>query len=450
MDATRQACRTRSVGASELLSESVVPIAAGLCLTGSFFLSFAGYCLRNYSRSRLAHYCRVRQREYRFGAILKLDEDAQLATELAFPPLLAIGVGLLAVWRYGPIGPGLPPSATIATHLIAVLLIGVVLFAMFPWALSLVCAEQFLYRFWPVLRGLLGLMRPLMGITTRTSTLFYRIAGRVDPESEKSDVFADEIQSVVDEGEREGAVESRAGRMIQRVMELRDEDVEAVMTPRTDIVFLSATASLAEAREMILESGHSRIPLVGETPDDIQGILYARDLLEHWGNENAEAISLAGIARDPFYIPETTNIEKLLEMMQRERLHVAVVLDEYGGVTGLVTMEDLLEEIVGNIDDEFDEAQQEQIEVVDEATINVDARMHIDDLNELYGYDLPEDEDFDTIGGFVFSELGRIPQTDSTFDWRHLKITVLEADKRKIVKLQIHQERPAVEVSEEN
>ncbi|MEZ6058639.1 MAG: hemolysin family protein [Planctomycetaceae bacterium] len=432
------------------MSDSVILIAGCVCLLGSFFLSFSGYCLRNYSRSRLAHLCRVRQLESRFGSVLKLDEDAELATELAYPPLLVLGVGLLAVWRYALVETRPFSQTMVAVDVLAAVLGGIVVMAMLPWTLSLVCAERFLYRFWPVLWGILWLMQPFMGIAARTSSLFYRIAGRIDPESEKSDVFAEEIQSVVDEGEREGAVESRAGRMIQRVMELRDEDVEAVMTPRTDIVCLPAKATLEEARQLILESGHSRIPLIGDTPDDIQGILYARDLLEHWGNNNGDGVSLAGIAREPFYIPETTNIEKLLEMMQRERLHVAIVLDEYGGVTGLVTMEDLLEEIVGNIDDEFDEAQQEQIEVVDEATINVDARMHLDDLNELYGYDLPEDEDFDTIGGFVFSELGRIPQVGSNFTWRHLDIKVLEADKRKIVKLQIHQERPAVEVMEES
>jgi len=125
------------------------------------------------------------------------------------------------------------------------------------------------------------------------------------------------------------------------------------------------------------------------------------------------------------------------------------VLDEYGGVTGLVTLEDLIEEIVGNIQDEFDDEQELQIERVDAATIIVDARVHIDDLNELYGYDLPEDEDFDTIGGFIFSELERIPQSNDTFTWRHLNFTVGEADKRRIVKLKIHQSSPVPETVEE-
>jgi len=141
-------------------------------------------------------------------------------------------------------------------------------------------------------------------------------------------------------------------------------------------------------------------------------------------------------------------VDHLLERMKRERFHIAVVLDEYGGVTGLVTMEDILEEIVGDIEDEFDDARQEQIQRIDDNTTDVDARMRIDDLNDLLDFALPDDADFDTVGGFVFSELGRIPEQGETFAWRNLRFSVLEADKRKIVKLRIQVDRTLVTAAE--
>src|SRR5690606_28185729 len=138
-----------------------------------------------------------------------------------------------------------------------------------PWSLSLVAGEQFLYFFWPLLRGLTVVGRPWLGAAGRINTFLHRVAGRQDPAQDTGDVFAEELQSVVDEGQREGVVEQHHGRMIQRVMELHAEDVQAVMTPRTDMVSLPVNLSLEEARKIIVESGHSRVPVVGETADDI-------------------------------------------------------------------------------------------------------------------------------------------------------------------------------------
>ena len=443
------------------MSDSVIPIVAGLCLVGSVFLSTAGYSLRNFSRSRLQQVCKDRQRTERFGEILKLDEDALLACELLQAALFVIGGGLLVTWLGLRIENGVLPVRALLELLGFMLAVQLAVIAV-PWSLSLVAGEHFLYYFWPLLRGLTALTRPWLSAAGRINTFLHRVAGRQDPAQDTVDVFAEELQSVVDEGQREGVVEQHHGRMIQRVMELHEEDVQAVMTPRTDIVSLPLGASLEEARKIIVESGHSRVPVVGETADDIVGILYARDLLEHartddWSGltqpergPEADKATLASLVREPLYVPETTSIETLLERMKSSRTHVAIVLDEYGGVTGLVTLEDLLEEIVGSIEDEFDEQPEEQIQRLDEDTIEVDARVHVDDLNEQFGFELPEDGDFDTVGGFVFSELGRIPVSGEEFRWRDLDFTVLEADKRRIVKLRIHHDRAAaVEALEE-
>ncbi len=172
------------------------------------------------------------------------------------------------------------------------------------------------------------------------------------------------------------------------------------------------------------------------------GILYARELLKHFSKENQNSnspkkLTIQNLMFSPFYIPETTGIDSLLETMQKEHVHMAIVIDEYGGVAGLVTMEDVLEEIVGDIVDEFDEEEEQMIFELGENLVEVDARVHIDDLNEQYDYGLPEGKDFDTIGGFVITQIGKVPQPGETLTWQQLRIEVLESDERRISKLRI-------------
>jgi putative hemolysin len=427
-------------------------IAAG-CFLASMFFAVVCECLRNFLRSRLAFVCRIHHREDRFGIILRDDEAALQASGALGLLTLLLAVLLGGYQRYGI---GTVTGWTVAIDGVVLVAVSWILLVVVPWTLSRVAAEYILFHAWPVIHWSTRCMQPMLSIARRIDTLSHRVAGRQDPQPENLETIAEEIQSVVDEGEREGILESRSGKMIQRVMELRQEDVRAVMTPRTDIVTVQAECSLSEARQQLLQSGHSRIPVVDGSTDDIVGILYARDLLEHMGNgeapretdaDAAEAgsgppVTLREIVRPPFYVPETTSIDALLDRMKQERLHMAIVLDEYGGVTGLVTLEDILEEIVGNIEDEFDPAEAEQVQVVDEHTIWVDARMHLDELNDAFDLTLPEDRDFDTIGGFVFSELGRVPKTGEKFNWDKLQITVLEATDRKLIRLQLTNSDP--------
>jgi len=431
-------------GATDVTADILVPGTAALLLAASFLLSVACYSLRNFTRSRLAALARARNDHTRFGDILKQDETALVACELWLAACFTAGVGLLIVWRGGLAD---QPGWRLAVEVLVCSAAAALLFMILPWSISRVYGESVVFRGWPVLSLLTAVARPLFLAARLTDTVLHRVAGRRDPEPESVETFTDEIQSVVDEGEREGLLESRAGRMIQRIMELREYDVRAVMTPRTDMATVPRDATLDQARKAILECGHSRLPVVGDSPDDVQGILYARDLLEHVAHPGQIA-KLADILRHPHFVPETTTVDHLLERMKRERFHIAVVLDEYGGVTGLVTMEDILEEIVGDIEDEFDDARAEQIQRIDDDTTEVDARMRIDDLNDLLDFALPDEADFDTVGGFVFSEMGRIPETGETFTWRNLRFNVLEADKRKIVKLRIQVDRSLVPAGE--
>ena len=421
------------------MSPTLLIVLTGLFLLLAFLASFAGHCLRNFSRSRLAEICRANENDDRFGRILKDDVDALTACELATVFCFAVALaGILSHRDIGALTPGM-----LALNVTGLGVIAVALLVVLPWAVSRVASEFLLYHTWPLLSLFLVIMRPMVGITNRFDTLVHRIAGRQDPGGEETSLIAEEIQSVVDEGEREGLLETRAGRMIHRVMELKEEDVGAVMTPRTEMFCISQEVSLSEARAALIEAGHSRVPIIGDSPDDIVGLLYAKDLLRHMEG-NGEDTSLTSILREPKYIPETTAVDQLLETMKRERFHMAIVLDEYGGVLGLVTMEDILEEIVGEIEDEHDQEEEEPVHQVNEWVTEVDARVHLDDLNEEFNYDLPEDEDYDTIGGFVFSKLGHIPEVGETLTWQTLRMTVLEADKRRVVKLRIEVDRSLV------
>ncbi|MCA8995098.1 MAG: HlyC/CorC family transporter [Planctomycetaceae bacterium] len=397
----------------------------------SLFLALSAYSLRNFFRAQLAIVCRKRSNEERFGEILRDDESALESCEMLGHLAFAGGLVSFMFWQLSS-----SPSPYQLTSNLLLLALGIwLLLFVFPWGVSHVASELFLFYFWPVIRLLIPLTTPLRFVAGGIDTMVHRIAGRTDPEQDDIDTLADEIQSVVDEGEREGLLESRAGKMIYRLMEFQQEDVRAIMTPRTEIISIDVEATLEEARTELLEAGHSRIPVIGETPDDVIGILYARDLLEHIVQTPHK--SLSDIVREPFYVPETTTIENLLETMKRERLHLAIILDEYGGVAGLVTLEDILEEIVGDIADEFDEEENDQVLRIDDYTLSIDARIHLDEMNDHYDVDFPEDDDFDTMGGFVFSELGRIPRIGESFHWGSILITVTEATSRQVLRLEL-------------
>ncbi|MEO0515453.1 MAG: transporter associated domain-containing protein, partial [Planctomycetota bacterium] len=201
----------------------------------------------------------------------------------------------------------------------------------------------------------------------------------------------------------------------------------------------NATRPLEQVKTAVLEYGHSRVPVFRENLDDIVGILYAKDLIEllHTpGTESDKAaeFDLESILRDSFLVPESKKVLELLHEFRATKVHMAVVLDEYGGTAGLITIEDILEEIVGEIQDEYEpEDETPEVIAIDETSAKVDARMHLDDLNDQLDLDLPEDEDYDTVGGFVFAELGHIPEAGETFEAHGIKVTVDEAERTKVI-----------------
>ncbi len=236
------------------------------------------------------------------------------------------------------------------------------------------------------------------------------------------------------EGERHGAVDEEEKEMIESVIELSDTRVEEIMTPRTEVVAIPKDADLDNVLETIRAKGHSRIPVYDETIDTILGVLYAKDLLQKEANA---PFDLTTTMRKAFFIPESKLVRDLLREFQEQKLHIAVVLDEYGGTAGLVTIEDILEELVGEIRDEYDPTAPVEIKRLDEHTVEVDARMRVDDLNDQLDIELPEDGDYETIGGFVFSRMGKIPKIGERFEHDNIGIDVIAAEPRRITRLRL-------------
>ncbi|WP_459554788.1 hemolysin family protein [Lacunimicrobium album] len=398
------------------------------------------FSIRSYSVSRLEGLCEKKNNDERFRHILKREFKAQIAWDVLFAISNVLLIYLLSYISI----PMVEDSAASSWQrfselcvLVATFTLLVVLSTIMTWAIARVVPEILLYKLWPTISVVTTLFKPVTLLAERLDHILHRVSGRDEPEAHDAGIVTDEIMSYIDEGQREGILEEGAGRMISRVIELADSTVGSIMTPRTDMKCLSADVTIEEARDELIKSGHSRMPVIGESTDDVKGVLYAKDLLKETAHPSQDGWDVLRILRKPFYVPETTGINTLLEILKRERVHIAIVLDEYGGISGLVTMEDILEEIVGEITDEYDEEEEQRIEELEEGIAVVDGRVHIDELNEKFDYGLSEDEDYDTIGGFVFARLGRIPKENESVTWNNLEVTVLEADARKVIKVQI-------------
>ncbi len=430
----------------------MVPLIFTALIVFTLLSGLLGFSLRDFSRSRLETLCNEAGVPYRFSEILKSHPTILLAADFCYlSGVILIAVVLTRHFIEIPAGfDSIGAAVQFTIEMILVLVIGILILMTVPWTLSRIAGERFLQMSWPVFRWLPVFLTPVTWISWKIDEYSHRLAGKEENKNGREANISEEILSVLEEGARGGILESEAGKMIQRVMELRDEDVGAIMTQRMDIEYISVNATVDEALLKFIDVGHSRIPVIGDSTDDIVGILYARELLKHFAKDNqnsgsSETLTIQNLMFTPFYIPETTGIDSLLETMQKEHVHMAIVIDEYGGVAGLVTMEDVLEEIVGDIVDEFDEEEEQMIFELSKDVIQVDARVHIDDLNEQFDYGLPEEKDFDTIGGFVITQVGKVPQVGDTLTWQQLRIDVLESDERKVSKLRIEVDHSLVE-----
>ncbi|MCG7606115.1 MULTISPECIES: hemolysin family protein [Mycobacterium] len=238
--------------------------------------------------------------------------------------------------------------------------------------------------------------------------------------------FASEIElrEVVDLAQQRGVVADEERRMIQSVFELGDTPAREVMVPRTEMVWIESDKSAGQATSLAVRSGHSRIPVVGENVDDIVGVVYLKDLVQqtYYSTNGGRDTSVAQVMRPAVFVPDSKPLDELLNEMQRDRNHMALLVDEYGAIAGLVTIEDVLEEIVGEIADEYDTDEVAPVEELGDRQYRVSARLAIEDLCELYGLEADEDLDVDTVGGLVAFELGRVPLPGAEVTWDGLRL----------------------------
>lgn len=394
--------------------------------------------LHDFSRHALAEFCIKRKSRGRLGEIIRYHERVAMSVETLQVIATAVAVSAASYWVWLSGADGVPP--TTATLLAGIGVAGLLLLAAeiwLPWAIARLWAEPFLFYTWHVWRAVSIAFTPLMWCARFIDTLLHRLAGRT-PEVQTEESFEEEIRTIVSEGHREGLLEEEAREMIEGVIELGDADVSEIMTPRTDMLCMPAGKTIREALHFVSQSGHSRIPVYGKNRDDIVGILYAKDLLHQLAKgSDPDQQQVDKVLRRPYFVPETKPVDSLLEEFQRTRNHMAVVLDEYGGVSGLVTIEDVLEEIVGEIVDEYDEALVDGFKEIDDRTTEVLARVHIDEINDRLGLKISDEGDFDTIGGFVFSALGHMPAVGESVVWENVRITVLEVTRRRIERVRI-------------
>ena len=418
-----------------------------------FVFSLGAQSLKSFSRHKLDGFCRRRNAEKRLAVIIKQHEDVGSAVGLA--RLLCISLFLIGFFFHERIPPAFPVDLKEIDFSVAVIFVTVILLIVLvdfwlPRVFAKLWGTQCVYFGWLLWQATATLLYPLIWVDYIISLFFCRLAGY----TEDDDAFEEEIRNIVTEGHREGLLEEDAREMIEGVIELQGVTVSAIMTPRTDMKCMSDALSWEEMLQFVIASSHSRIPVYKETRDDIVGVIHTKNLLRELAlHELEQRCPWTELVSEPLFIPETKPVDTLLQEFQnvqatgdesndRVRGHLAIVLDEYGGVSGIVTLEDILEEIVGEITDEHDTvATDEEITEASPEVFEVIGKVRIDELNSRLDLNLPEEEDYDTVAGFIFSTLGHIPAEGESVDFENdgkkVRLTVIAVTRRRIEKVRV-------------
>jgi len=412
-----------------------------IALTGAaLFFSVNLVALRRLSRVKLLDAFKARAKEEVAGAltdrIAAKAEDLVLACAL-YRFVLNMAILLLLILLFERTHPG----RLQAGHYVAALIIATAIFSVFnlaiPNAWAKYAGEKSISRVHRTLFVLARIASPVLAVVKACDGLVRRLAGVPQSTPDKrQEEKQEEFLSGLEQRRMEGVVDEEEQEMIENVLKLSETTAGEIMTPRTDIVAVELNSNLNDVVRTITGAGHTRVPVYKENIDNIIGLVYAKDLLAEIGKVNDD-FNLQDKMRQAYFVPETKDLRALLHEFQNQKLHISVVLDEYGGTAGIVTLEDILEELVGEITDEYEKTPPEPIHRIDDNTFEVDARTHVDDLNDEFELNLPEDEDYDTIGGFVFSHLGYIPKTGESFDYANLKFTITSAGPRKVNRVRV-------------
>ena len=329
-------------------------------------------------------------------------------------------------------------SIVVVTVILA--LFTIVFAELVPKSLALANNERFALVLSGPLDFLGRLLGPLVAALTAITRWVTRLFGA--EVTSEAQITAEELRLIVERGGEQGILEAEEEQMINAVIELGDRRLHEVMVPRTAIVALEATATFDQAIDTVIDEGHSRVPVYETSVDEVIGILYAKDLLPFLKSTVDEPPDLRTLLRTPVFVPESMSIDDLLHEFQRRKVHIAIVLDEYGGTAGLVTIEDLLEEIVGEIQDEYD-VEEPLVEQLGEDRARVDGRASVDDLLDLWDlkFQLEDDDEYDTVGGLVYHRIGGVPSPGDEVHVDGLRLTVETTDGRRVGKVLVVRER---------
>jgi putative hemolysin len=429
-------------------------IGLGATLLGAVFSALA-HSLRDLSRSGLEEMAAQRGGPAGAARIARVLADLPgHSAAVALPRIVChLIVAVAAVfWSTGLFGlenaEPMPAALGVAGASIVLWIFGYLL----PRSIAEHAAERTVYSWSVLLRACHVLLTPLLKLGGFFDEVVRRLAGR-RPEQKAEEIEA-ELLSVVEEGKQEGQFDQFESDMFKAVVEFRSITVEQIMTPRTEIEALELTNNLGAITAFIRSSRHSRIPVYEGNLDTVVGMFYIKDLM-HWlagdGSRSGKPFELKTILRPALFVPETKTIRELLSDLIRRNVHVAMVADEYGGTSGLVTIEDIVEEIFGEIRDEYELEEDEAPEVsvlVESKTAEIDARAYIDDANDALraiGVELPEGPEYDTVGGLVITRLGRIPPAGEALRVGAVLMTVLEAEPTRVARVKIEVTEPLPE-----
>lgn len=330
---------------------------------------------------------------------------------------------------------GNPHAVAIATGVMTLLILA--FGDITPKALARTYSAQLAPAVMPFVWLLYIALWPAVWVFSQVPKMLDRFLQRGKPASERATITPEEIEYLIDLGAKQGVLDREKGELLTSVLEFSDIVAREVMVPRMKIVALPSDATKQDVLKLIVESEHSRIPVYGESIDEIVGILHVKSFLADIEmGRLLEPFELRRYVKQPFFVPELMKISRLLREFQRRKTHLAVVVDEFGGTAGVVALEDVVEEIVGEIQDEYD-AEEGRVKLLPDGTVVADAGMTLRDLEEYVGVDFPDELDYDSLGGFVTAQAGKVPGVGSVVLWQGLRFTVRAADERRVTRVEI-------------
>ncbi len=337
----------------------------------------------------------------------------------------------------------------VMVEVVVVTLLLLLLSEITPKTLALRHASRFARTFGGVMLFFFYAFKPLTAIL---NALTSGLAERLEIAKRGYFFKEEELRTLIEVGQEQGALQEEEREMLHSIFEFRKTQVKEVMVPRIDMVCIEKNASLDELISLIHQKGHSRIPLYEGSVDKILGIIHAKDLLPYL-NEKEKKIDLVNLARKTLFVPEYKHIDELLREFQREKIHMAIVVDEYGGTAGLVTLEDILEEIVGEIQDEYDQ-ETPLFRRINDQTYVVNAKIDLHDLNDELDMDLPTEEDYESLGGFIFNLIGKVPEEKQSIRYKNYEFVIEKVERNRILQVKIRKlsdtsEKQSIEVESE-